>query len=396
MNPYAPPASSDPSPCRGRKARINVGIDIGTSKVCVAVGEIKPNGTLTIMGVAMVPSHGLDSGVIVDTAQAGECLHAALNAAEEESDVMIKKVHLAIKSASMTGSNHSAGIDLPVKRNRITDRDRKTVDESARALLIPDQNSFIHHLLQTYRIDGMDYPSDPLGLECRRLDALYHIVHGASEPIRNAIKCTTQLAVEVEDVAFSPLAAAHAALDKDAKKKGALLIDLGAGTTDYVMYRDGVVHQSGLLVAGGHQISNDISMACGISFAEAERLKIDAGSALSGKYQIKNAVDAMTNPLIESGKVEKRKLNNIIHARMRETLERLKQKLDAKPRLTDLRAGIFLTGGGSLLPGIDQLTEEIFGIPAHLARGPAIFGFAEKYQDPRYASALGLLRCSQC
>ena len=395
MNPYAPPASTAPAPSGRGKARINVGIDIGTSKICVAVGEIKPNGTLTIMGLAMIPSHGVDAGDIVDMSLAGDCLHAALDTAEEESDVMIKKVFLAVKNASMTGSNHSAGFDLPEKHNRISDRDRKAVEESARTLLIPDQNSFIHHLLQTYRIDGMDYHSNPVGLECRRLEALYHLVHGASEPIRNYIKCATQHDVEVEDVAFSPLAAANIALDKEDKRKGALLIDLGAATTDYVMYLDGVVHQSGVLVAGGQQISNDIAMAFGISFEEADRLKIDEGSTQSGRCQIKNAAGSTRNPLIESGKVEKRKLDETIRARVRETLERLKQKLDAKPRLTDLRAGIFLTGGGSLLTGIDQLTEDIFGIPTQLARGPTIFGFEEKYQDPRYASALGLLRWSQ-
>ena len=396
MNPYAPPAAPDPSPRGGGKARINVGVDIGTSKICIAVGETKPNGTLNIMTVIMAPSLGVAEGSIVDMALAGDCLYAALDTAEHESDVLIKNIYLAIKSASMTGSNHSAGIDLPEKRNRITERNLKAVEQSARDLVIPEQHVFIHHLLQTYRIDGVESHAYPVGLECRRLEAQFHIVQGAKDPIRNSIKCATQHGVDVEDVVFSPFAAAHAELDTDDKRKGALLIDLGAGTTDYVMYRDGVVQQSGVLVVGGNQISDDISIGCGLSFEEAEKLKMDEGSVLLGRQRIKSEAVTASNPLIESGKVERRKLNEIIHARMRETLEILKQKIEAEPRLNELRAGIFLTGGGSLLPGIDRLTEEVFGMPAQLARGHTIFGFEEKYQNPRYASALGLLRWSQC
>ena len=371
MNPYAPPASFDTSPSGDGNGRIDVGIDIGSSKICVAVGERKRNGSLNILGVAMVPSRGVEKGSIVDMALAGECLHAALEAAEDKAEVVIKKIYLAVAGVSIFSSNHSVGIDLPEKRKSVTERDRKEIAERSREMIIPDQNVFLHRLLQTYRIDGGANVTNPVGLQGRRLEADFHIVQGAETALRNLIKCASQQGLDVEDVVFGPLAAGCALLNEDQKRQGVLLIDLGAGTTDYVLYRDGVVHQSGVLAIGGNQISRDISICCDIPFAEAERLKM------------------------ESGMVERQKLDEIIHARMRETLEILKRKLDAELRLNNLGAGIIQTGGGSLLAGVGQLTEEIFGMAVTLNGNPAIYGFEEEYQNPRYASALGLLRWIQ-
>ncbi len=391
MNPYAPPASSDPPPRGGGQGRIDVGIDFGTSKICIAVGEIKPSGRLSILGVVICPSRGVERGRIVDMALVGACLRAALDAAESAADVIIKNVYLSITDASMTGFNHSAGINLPENRSLIMKRDREVVEDRAREVVIPDHDIFFHSLLQSYRVDGVACISNPVGLECRRLEADFHLVHGAKEPIQNFIKSGAQQGVDVDDVVFSPFAAARAVLDEDQKTRGALLIDLGAGTTNYVMYRDGIVHQSGALAIGSDQISHDISICCGVSFAEAERLKTEEGSALPGIHRIKSDRATTNNPLIESGKVERQKLNEIIHARIREILELLKRKLDAEPALHELGAAIFLTGGGSLLTGIAQLTEEVFGIPAQPIRGSTIFGLKEKFQNPRYASALGLV-----
>ncbi len=391
MNPYAPPASFLQPPTFGGRGKINVGIEIGTSTICVAVGERKSSGMLIMMGVAMVPSRGVEKGRIVDLEQARECLRMALKAAKYESDVMIREVYLAVTGASVASCNRTVGIDMPGNRNRIKERDRKAVEKSARDLDIPDQNAFIHHFLQSYRIDGVESHANPVGMDCQRLEACFHVVQGAKESIQDFIDCVTERRIKVIDVVFSPFAAANIVLDEDQKGKGALLIDLGAGTTEYVMYRDGVVHQSGVLALGGNHISNDISIYYGISFTEAERLKIEEGSAWPGLQRTERKVIAEPHPLIASGKVDRQKLNEIIHARIRETLEILKRKLDAEPRINDLRAGILLTGGASLMPGIARLTEEVFGSSVHLTLGSTIDGFEEKFQNPRYTCALGLL-----
>ena len=371
---------------------INVGIEIGTSKVCVTVGERTPGGTLQILGVGEVPSRGVRKGVIVDKDMATESVRAALQDAEEKSEVIINSARLAVSGYQVSSFNHRCPIDLPDHRRMISDDDCRAAERKACEAEIPSENVFLHTIPQHYCIDGHPGILNPVGMIGRRLEAVFHIVHGSMRLIRDSIRCVREAGIEVEDVIFSPIATAKALLSQTQMTEGALVIDIGAGTTDYILYSDGVVRQSGTFAIGGAFITHDICYHFRIPFILAEKLKIEHGSALLEDHLspcrgTRNAF--LLDAELAGREIEREKLNTIIHMRIRDTLELLKRRLAKEPHLDSPGAGIFLTGGTSLLKGIGPLAEEIFQMPVHLAyeQSPT----DEVFKNPLFSTALGLL-----
>ena len=215
-------------------------------------------------------------------------------------------------------------------------------------------------------MDGQDGVLNPIGMMGGKLEADFHIVHGVSTRIKNTIRCVKEIPLDVEDVVFNPLAAAQVVLTQDQKNQGALMIDMGGGVTDYILYVDGAVKQSGVLGVGGDHITNDISMGLRIPMAKSEKLKIEEGSVILGNSLPGDVIMLKDESGFAGKEIEREGLNTIIHLRVRETLELLKRTLEEERYLDFLGAGIFVTGGCSLLKGIGNLTEEIFGMPVHV------------------------------
>ena len=373
------------------KKRIDVGIDIGISKVCVAVGERKSDGTLQILGVGQAPSRGVRMGEIVDFGMAVECVREALTDAEEASDVVVGSARLAITGSQIIGIDHRATIDILDFQAGIDEDDCQSVKDAACNAIIPEQNVFLHRLLQHYRIDGQRGIRNPLGLHGSRLEGAFHIIHGMSERIKTPIRCIRELSIEVDDIVFSPLAASRAVLTQDQKDEGVLLLDIGAGTTDYILYIDGQVHQSGALSVGGAFVSHDISYHCNIPFATAESLKIVYGSALIGTHPPDERIPPGHSPALEGKMIGREELNPIVHMRMRETLELLKRRLVSGADPVSRDGGLVIIGGTSQLKGIGQLAEEIFDMPVHLAHEPTAASLDAVFRNPQFSTALGLL-----
>src|SRR5215210_1296847 len=262
--------------------QIVVGLEIGTSKVCAVVGETRGDGTIRILGVGQAPSRGVRKGEIVDFETAGKCIREALVDAEEKSDVMIGSVYLGVTGAHITGFNNRGAVNLPEDRDEICEEDFEDVQASAREVSIPSPNTFIHSILQHYYVDGQDGVLNPIGMMGRKLEADFHIIHGVGTRIKNSVRCVKELDIEVEDVVFAPLASSQVVLDLNQKNLGALVIDIGAGTTGYVVYNDGAIKHSGCLGVGGDHVTNDISLGLRIPMARAERLKVVEGSTKLG------------------------------------------------------------------------------------------------------------------
>src|SRR5215218_10016375 len=265
------------------KEQIVVGLEIGTSKVCAVVGDIKADGTIRILGVGEAPSRGVRKGEIVDFETASKCVREALVDAEEKSDVMIGSVYLAITGGHIDSFNNRGAVNLPEDRDEICEEDFEDVQASAREVSIPSPNTFVHSILQHYYVDGQDGVLNPIGMMGRVLEADFHIIHGVGNRIKNSIRCVKELDIEVEDVVFGPLASAQVVLDHNQKSLGALVIDMGAGTTGYVLYADGGIKHSGCLAIGGDHITNDISLGLRIPMARAEKLKLEEGSVTLGR-----------------------------------------------------------------------------------------------------------------
>src|SRR5213082_378569 len=342
-----------------------IGLEIGTSKICVVVGESRPDGAIKILGVGQTPSRGVRKGEIVDFETAMKCVHEAVVDAEQKSDVMIRSVYVAVAGSHLQSFNNRGCVTLPEDRDEIDEQDVEDVKINAREVSIPAQNAFLHSIIQHYHVDGQDGVLSPVGMLGQKLEADFHIIHGVRTRIQNTIRCVKELPLEVEDVVFNALASAQVVLTQQQKNLGALVIDIGGGTTDFILYVDGAVKQSGTIGIGGDHITNDISMGLRIPMARAEKLKIDEGSVILG-----NCLPG-------------------------ETVELLKRTLDEESFINFIGEGIFITGGCSLLRGIDNLAEEIFEIPARVAHAQTMSGLTTAFQNPQFSTAIGLIKYAQ-
>jgi cell division protein FtsA len=374
---------------------ILVGLEIGTSKICVVVGDSKPDGSIKILGVGQAPSRGVRKGEIVDFDTAQKCVHEALVDAEEKSDVMIQSVYLGVTGAHIASFNNRGMVAIPEEQEEITDADCDSVRASAREVSIPSQNMFIHSILQHYYVDGQEGILNPVGMMGHKLEADFHIIHGIGTRVKNAVRCVKEIPLEVEDVVFNPLAAAQVVLNQHQKNLGALAIDIGGGTTDYLMYVDGAVRQSGSLGIGGDHITNDISMGLRIPMARAEKLKNEEGSVTLGMSLPGETVTLKDDSGFAGKEVERETLNTIIHMRVRETFELLRRQLECGGDLHLLGAGVFITGGTSLLRGIDALAQEIFELPVQITHAQTMSGLTSAFENPQFSTAIGLIKYAQ-
>jgi cell division protein FtsA len=372
-----------------------VGLEIGTSKICVVVGETRPDGALKILGVGQAPSRGVRKGEIVDFETAMKCVHEAVVDAEQKSDVMIRSVYVGVAGGHIQGFNNRGCVTLPEERDEIDEQDVEDVKVNAREVSIPAQNAFLHSIIQHYHVDGQDGVLNPVGMLGQKLEADFHIIHGVRTRIQNTIRCVKELPLEVEDVVFSALASAQVVLTQHQKNLGALVVDIGGGTTDFILYVDGAVKQSGVLAVGGDHITNDISMGLRIPMARAEKLKVEEGSCILGNCLPGETILLKDDSGFAGKEIERETLNTIVHLRLRETFELLKRTVEDQPYINYVGAGIFITGGCSLVNGIDHLAGEIFEMPAHVAHAQTMSGLTSAFENPQFSTAIGLLKYAQ-
>lgn len=375
------------------KTTIYAGLEIGTHKICVVVGEAKRDGTIKILGVGQAPSRGVRKGEIVDFDKVQTCLNDALVRAEDRSDVMIRNVFLGVSGAHIESMNNRGCYRLPDEQTEITEDDVEEAKEIARNVPIPQENVFLHSVTRQYVVDGQEAVRQPIGREGRLLEADYHIIHGVRSRIQNAIKCVREIPLEVEDVVFNPIAAAQVVLNRDAKSQGSLMIDLGAGTADYVLYEDGMITASGCVPLGGDHISQDIAMALQIPHTRAELVKINDGSCLYEDIPENEMLRIEDDNGFALGEVERAFLNEVIHLRTREIMEQVKKRCE--DHIGRLAAGVYLTGGTSLLKGIDVVARDVFGMKVTRSGSAPVSGVTATFENPQYSAPIGLIRYAQ-
>jgi len=372
-----------------------VGLEIGTSKICVVVGEARPDGTIKILGVGQAPSRGVRKGEIVDFETAMKCVHEAVVDAETKSDVMIRSVYVGVTGSHIQSFNNRGLVTLPEDRDEIDEQDIEDVKINAREVSIPAQNAFLHSIIQHYHVDGQEGVLNPIGMLGEKLEADFHIIHGVRTRIQNTIRCVKELPLEVEDVVFTALASAQVVLTQHQKNLGALVIDIGGGTSDYILYVDGAVKQSGCLAVGGDHVTNDISMGLRIPMARAEKLKTEEGGCVLGNCLPGETILLKDDSGFAGKEIERETLNTIIHLRLREIFELLKRTIEEEPFINYGGGGVFITGGCSLLSGIEHLAGEIFEMPAHVTHAQTLAGLTSAAENPQFSTAIGLLKYAQ-
>lgn len=375
------------------RSTIYAGLEIGTHKICVVVGEAKRDGAIKILGVGQAPSRGVRKGEIVDFDKVQTCLNDALVRAEDRSDVMIRNVFLGVSGAHIESLNNRGCYRLPEDQNEITEDDVEEAKEIARNVPIPQQNVFLHSITRQYIVDGQEGVKQPIGREGRNLEADYHIIHGVRGRIQNAIRCVREIPLEVEDVVFNPIAAAQVVLSREAKQQGALMIDIGAGTSDYVLYVDGMITASGCIPLGGDHITNDVAMALQIQNGRAERLKVEEGSVLYEDVPADEILRIEDDTGMCIGEVERAFLNEVMYLRTREIMDLVRERCEE--HIGHLVSGVHLTGGVSLMKGIDGVAKEVFGMKVTRAGSAPVSGVTAMFENPQYSAPIGLIRYAQ-
>lgn len=371
---------------------IIVGLEIGTSKVCAVVGEMNDEGNLNIVGVGQARSRGVRKGEIVDPQQAEDDVRKAIAEAEKMADVEIRSVYLGVTGAHIRGFNNR-GVHPVVSADReISEDDMGDVIKNAKAINLPNENTVLHAIRQHFLVDGQDGVTNPVGMLGSRLEVDMHVVHGNFNRLQNAIRLVKGMQLDVDEVVFSGMASSLALLTNEQKEMGALVIDLGGGTTDYVVYVDGVVKHTGVIAVGGDHVSHDLAVGLKVPLSRAEQLKLEHGGAFVDE-SVKGRVMAITNEVgLPFKEVNIENLRRIMALRLEEIFELVAQDV-AKAGLTDyLRAGVFLSGGLARVPQMAELAETIFDLPVTVGKTNSISGLRSALDQPEFATAIGLVK----
>lgn len=371
---------------------IIVGLEVGTSKVCAVVGEMNAGGGLNIIGIGQARSRGVRKGEIADASMAAEDIRSAIVEAEQMADAEIRSVYLAVTGGHIRGFTNR-GVHPVVSADReITSEDVEDVIKNAKAINLPAENYVLHAIRQHFLVDGQDGITDPVGMLGARVEVDMHVVHGNFNRLQNPIRAVKGLQLEVEAIVFNGLASSLALLNSEQKEMGAVVIDIGGGTTEYVVYNGGIIKHTGVLAVGGDHISNDLAYGLRVPLSKAEELKIKHGSALVLEDDKGQSVSANSDLGQTARNVNLEHLRRIMSLRLEETFELIERELAEANLLDLLRAGVVLCGGGARIPGIQQLAERIFHLPCSLGKTSSIAGLKSALDQPEFASAIGLVK----
>lgn len=374
------------------KKDVIVGLDIGTTKICCIVGEVIERGALPvidIIGIGTAPSVGLRKGVVVNIDSTVDSITKAVEEAELMAGVEINSVFAGIAGGHIKSFN-SSGI-VAIKDSEVTDQDVQRVMDAAKAVAIPLDREVIHMMPQEYIIDGQDGIRDPIGMTGVRLEGRVHIVTGAVSSAQNIIKCANRAGLNVTEICLEPIASAAAVLTEDEKELGVVLIDIGGGTSDIALYRNGAIVYTGVLALGGHHITNDIAMGLRTPHGEAEKLKIAHGCALSSLVRPDETIEVAGVGGRKSRVLSRRLLCEIIEPRVEEMFTLLHRDVLQSGHADLLSGGIVVTGGSSLLEGLPEVAETIFEMPVKRGVPQRIGGLRDVVQSPKFATGVGLL-----
>jgi cell division protein FtsA len=372
-----------------RKDGMNVGLDIGTTKICVVVAERTQSG-VDIVGIGTHPSRGLRKGVVVDIDATVDSIKHAVEEAELMADCEITSVYAGIAGGHIRGFN-SQGM-VAVKEREVSDGDVRRVIDAAKAVAIPMDREVIHVIPQEFIVDEQDGIREPVGMSGVRLEAKIHIVTAAVTSAQNIVKCANKAGLNVMDIVLEPLASAEAVLTNDERDLGVCLIDIGGGTTDIAVFADGSIKHTSVLGLGGYHLTNDVAVGLRTPFEDAERIKIRFGMA-SARYLTSD--DVITVPSVGGRRpreMSRKLLCEIIEPRMDEILSLVRQELVKGGVGGRIPSGVVLTGGCAALDGLQELAEEIFEVPVRIGVPSRVGGLQDVVRSPMYATAVGLVR----
>ena len=366
-----------------------VGVDIGTSKVVVAVAEVLSDGRFQLIGLGQANSEGLRKGVVVNIEATVQSIRKAVEEAELMAACHITDVYTGIAGSHIRSFNSSGMV--AIKSREVSAEDVARVVETARAVNIPTDQQVLHVLTQEFIVDGQEDIREPIGMSGVRLEVRVHIVSGAVSAAQNIVKCVRRCGLEVNDLVLQPLASSMAVLTPDEKELGVALVDIGGGTTDIAVFTGGAIRHTAVIPIAGDQISNDIAMALRTPIQDAEEIKLRHGVAkevladANEKIEIPGLGDRAPRML------SRQTLAAVIEPRVQELFAIVQRVVRDSGYEELISSGVVLTGGSSLLPGIGELAEDVFLKPARIGWPTYDGALADVARNPRFATVMGLL-----
>jgi cell division protein FtsA len=365
-----------------------VGIDFGTTKICVVVGQLTNDG-VEIVGIGKQASHGIRKGVVVNIPTTVEAISKAVDVAELMAGVDITHAYAGIAGGHIKGFNSSGVVSIKDKEVSAQDVDRAI--DAAKAVAIPLDREVIHVIAQEFLVNDQDGVRDPVGMAGVRLESKVHIVTGAVSSAQNIIKCANKAGINISDIVLEPLASAEAVLTSDEKDLGVALIDIGGGTTDLAIFVRGSVVHTGVITMGGNHITNDIAVGLRTSIQDAENIKVRSGCAMASILTQDDTIEVPAVGGRKSREVSRSVLTKIIEPRVEEIFSLVNQEIVNSGYKHLLSTGVVITGGSSLLEGAQELAEFILELPVRKGVPQGVGGLLDVVNSPIYATAVGLL-----
>ena len=368
-----------------------VAIDIGTTKVCAIIARKRPDHRIEVTGLSVVPCEGMSKGLVVDPAAVTSAVVKSIETASEDAGVDVDTVYVGLTGNHVESSNRWTSVPRSEGMRVITDTDLSSAMAASSAIDLADDRKLLHVIPRSYALDGLHGVRNPLGMHTGELHVQSHVITGSISKINELENAISGAGVGISSMIIEPLASAHAALTADEREEGAILIDVGGGTSDIAVYHDGAVLHTAVIPVGGYQFSNDLSIAFDIDFDEAEKLKIQHGTAapeLTGmKEEITLNPHSMHQPLI----ITKREVGQILKERASELFRMIQFKLE-EPHLVDIPLDrIIFTGGGAKLEGFLNIAKYIFQRKVRLAKPRGLDGMPPGADDPAYSAAAGIV-----
>ena len=372
-----------------KKRNILASIDVGTTKVCTIVSDVSDDGDIRVIGVGITPCAGLHKGLVVNISEAKDSIRESVRKAEQASGHRVESAFVGVTGRHVSSLNNRAVVAITRNDRLVRSDDLKRVLTSARSVKIPVDRRLLHVIPRGYAIDGQSGVGNPVGMHGFRLDVETHMITAAVTSVQNLVKCIRGVGVDIDDLILEPLASSEAVLSEDEKQVGVILADIGGGTTDIAIFREGSIWHTAILPVAGYQITRDIAIGLGLPFDVAEEMKKKYGS-VTPVYEAKTSIGS--EALITDGHgISHQDLCDILRARVEEILRLIVLEMPNSEYETLVPDGVVLTGGSANLAGIEALGRNTLQLPVRVGIPSNIHGIAENLHDPAYATSVGLL-----
>lgn len=376
---------------------IILGLDIGTTKICAVIAEYdREIESYNILGIGRSQSRGLKRGVVVDINETKNSIKQAISMAQAEADISTGEACIGIAGDHIHTLDHDATVEITYKEgegNIIRQEDIDNVLEKTKKFNLPPEREIIHALPRHFTVDNESKCANPLGMSGSTLSVSAHIIHALKNNIKNLKHCVNSTALNVKQVVLEPLSSASAVLTEEQKELGVAMIDIGGGTSDVIIYQDGALVYTGIIAYGGAIVTRDIAAIIQTGLADAEKLKIEKAWASVQQAQLNGVEEVVVKSVSSNDEIhtDSEKISEYTQARMEEILSMTRNMISQHVNMSHLSAGIVLTGGGSMLRGLQDMAANIFGARVSIGYPNKLKGLETHKLSPEYATAVGLV-----